>query len=211
MTEQNMRAVDRAQSAFHALLVDPHPDRRWNLACGLKDMGAEAVAGITMTHSVRMERSVAAKCDLVLLHSGPAADSAAEMVADLRRNGGERVLVIASEREPAPAIAAFEAEAVGYLIDRSDPASADGPVVRPSPRGAGLVRDEHDANAQRLSAREIEILSMVADGKSNREIGVDLALSVNTVKGHLAKVSKKLQTGDRSRMVLLALRAGVIS
>ncbi|WP_340687944.1 LuxR C-terminal-related transcriptional regulator [Amycolatopsis coloradensis] len=211
MTEQNSRAVDRAQSAFHALLVDPHPDRRWNLAYRLKAMGAEAVAEITMTHSVRMETSVAASCDLVLLHSGQATDSTAEMVADLRRHGGKRVLVIASEREPAPAIAAFAANAVGYLIDRSDPAPADGPVVQPSPRDEGLVRDEHDTHAQRLSAREIEILSMVADGKSNREISVDLALSVNTVKGHLAKVAKKLQTGDRSRMVLLALRAGVIS
>ncbi|AGM08021.1 LuxR C-terminal-related transcriptional regulator [Amycolatopsis keratiniphila] len=211
MTEQNPRAADRAQSAFHALLVDPNPDRRWNLACGLKAMGAEAVAEITMTHSARMEKSVVAECDLVLLHSGQATDSAAETVADLRRHGGERVLVIASEREPAPAIAAFAANAVGYLIDRSDPAQVDGPVARPSPRDEKLVRGEHDTPAQRLSAREIEILSLVAEGKSNREISVDLALSANTVKGHLARVSKKLQTGDRSRMVLLALRAGVIS
>ncbi|MFE5566557.1 LuxR C-terminal-related transcriptional regulator [Amycolatopsis japonica] len=194
--------------------MDPHPGRRRNLADGLLDMGADAVREITMTHSVRVEMSAAAMCDLVLLHAGQDPEGAVESVGDLRRQRGKRVVVIASENDPAPAIAALAANAVGYLVDRFDPAPSapsGSLVVRPSPLEGGLVRDEYGKQAHYLSAREIEILALVANGKSNREISADLALSVNTVKGHLVKVGRKLRTGDRSRMVLLALRAGVIS
>jgi DNA-binding CsgD family transcriptional regulator len=61
-----------------------------------------------------------------------------------------------------------------------------------------------------LSAREIEVLQLVAGGHSNRDIGVALHLSALTVKSHLARISRKLGTGDRAEMVALALRAGVI-
>lgn len=174
-------------------------------------MGAGAVREITMTHSVRMETSAAARCDLVLLHAGQDPRGAVETVGDLRRRGGKRVVVISSENDPAPAIAALAAKAVGYLVDRFDPAPSGGLVARPSALDGGLVRDEYGEHVHYLSAREIEILALVANGKPNREIAVDLALSVNTVKSHLVKVGRKLRTGDRSRMVLLALRAGVIS
>jgi DNA-binding CsgD family transcriptional regulator len=62
-----------------------------------------------------------------------------------------------------------------------------------------------------LSAREIEVLELVASGRSNRDIGAVLHLSALTVKSHLARIARKLGTGDRAEMVALALRAGVIS
>jgi DNA-binding CsgD family transcriptional regulator len=61
-----------------------------------------------------------------------------------------------------------------------------------------------------LSAREIEVLELVAGGRSNRDIGEALGLSALTVKSHLARIARKLGTGDRAEMVLIALRAGVI-
>jgi DNA-binding CsgD family transcriptional regulator len=61
-----------------------------------------------------------------------------------------------------------------------------------------------------LTAREIEVLSLVADGRSNKWIAEELALSSLTVKSHLARISRKLGTGDRSHLVAIALRAGAI-
>ena len=61
-----------------------------------------------------------------------------------------------------------------------------------------------------LSGREIEVLRLVADGQSNKEIGDQLGLSALTVKSHLARIARKLGTGDRAEMVALAMRAGVI-
>ncbi|MDT4947640.1 MAG: hypothetical protein QOJ37_235 [Pseudonocardiales bacterium] len=61
-----------------------------------------------------------------------------------------------------------------------------------------------------LSGREIEVLHLVADGRSNKEIGEALGLSALTVKSHLARIARKLGTGDRAEMVAMAMRAGVI-
>ena len=63
---------------------------------------------------------------------------------------------------------------------------------------------------QEATAREIEVLQLVAEGRSNKDIGVDLGLSALTVKSHLARIGRKLGTGDRAEMVALALRAGSI-
>jgi DNA-binding CsgD family transcriptional regulator len=61
-----------------------------------------------------------------------------------------------------------------------------------------------------LDAREVQLLQLVADGKSNKEIGEGLNLSVLTVKAHLSRIGGKLGTGDRATMVALAMRSGVI-
>ncbi|HLZ39056.1 MAG TPA: helix-turn-helix transcriptional regulator, partial [Mycobacteriales bacterium] len=61
-----------------------------------------------------------------------------------------------------------------------------------------------------LSGREVEVLQLVADGRSNKEIGEELGLSALTVKSHLARIACKLGTGDRAEMVALAMRSDVI-
>jgi DNA-binding CsgD family transcriptional regulator len=74
---------------------------------------------------------------------------------------------------------------------------------RPTPeRGTGI---------DSLSAREIQVLQLVAEGKSNKDIGVALGLSALTVKSHLARIARKLGTGDRAEMVATALRSGAIA
>ena len=57
-----------------------------------------------------------------------------------------------------------------------------------------------------LTAREIGVLGLVAEGRSNRQIGEDLELSALTVKSHLARISRKVGTGDRAEMVAYAIR-----
>jgi DNA-binding NarL/FixJ family response regulator len=61
-----------------------------------------------------------------------------------------------------------------------------------------------------LSAREVEVLRRVAAGKSNKEIGSEMALSPLTIKSHLARISRKLGTGDRAGLVAIATRAGLL-
>jgi DNA-binding NarL/FixJ family response regulator len=73
-------------------------------------------------------------------------------------------------------------------------------------RGAG----PSEGGVSELSGREIEVLHLVADGRSNKEIGEELGLSALTVKSHLARIARKLGTGDRAGMVAVALRTGII-
>jgi DNA-binding CsgD family transcriptional regulator len=71
--------------------------------------------------------------------------------------------------------------------------------------------DARGEGVDSLSAREIQVLQLVADGKSNKDIGEALGLSALTVKSHLARIARKLGTGDRAEMVVTAMRAGAVS
>lgn len=59
-----------------------------------------------------------------------------------------------------------------------------------------------------LTARELQILARVAEGCSNRVIGLELGISEQTVKNHLAKVLQRLNVSDRTASVVLSLRNG---
>ncbi|MFC9251872.1 response regulator transcription factor [Amycolatopsis thailandensis] len=175
-------------------------------------MGAGEVSEHTTTRAVHAAGPPAGEFDLAIVHTGHQPRHTAELIGDLRRQGSERVVVIASSPDPAPAVAAFSGKATGYLVDRAKTVALPAPrtaTTSPVPGGT-LVVSEFEGHVGDLSAREIEIISLIADGRSNPEIGAAIGVSVNTVKGHLARMARKLHTGDRSRMVLLALRSGVI-
>jgi two-component system, NarL family, response regulator DegU len=61
-----------------------------------------------------------------------------------------------------------------------------------------------------LSEREIEVLQHVADGKSNKEVAVELTISEKTVKAHLRSIFRKLEVGDRAQAVATAMRRGLV-
>ena len=62
-----------------------------------------------------------------------------------------------------------------------------------------------------LSHRELQVLTLVADGKTNKQIGTDLYLSTATIHSHLKNVFRKLDANDRAHAVAKAFRAGVLS
>ena len=132
------------------------------------------------------------------------------LVADLRGRAGPAAVVLSAAEDPYTVRAAFVAGVRGFLVssaagDRpacSRPAAGGLRVPRPAPGGL--------TGAEGLSGREVEVLQLVADGRSNKEIGELLGLSALTVKSHLARIARKLGTGDRAEMVVVAMRAGVI-
>ena len=76
---------------------------------------------------------------------------------------------------------------------------------------AGSMPAPMNAGCRELSAREIEVLRLVADGRSNKAIGQTMGLSALTVKSHLARIARKLGTGDRAGMVAVGMRGGILS
>jgi len=62
-----------------------------------------------------------------------------------------------------------------------------------------------------LSAREKQVLELVAEGRTNTEIADVLGLAGGTIKSHLGRIGHKLGTGDRAAMVTTALRTGLIT
>jgi two-component system, NarL family, response regulator len=61
-----------------------------------------------------------------------------------------------------------------------------------------------------LTPREMEVLKLIADGKSNKEIAKDLSVSEDTIKHHVSNVINKLEVADRTEAVLVAIKRGLI-
>jgi DNA-binding NarL/FixJ family response regulator len=68
---------------------------------------------------------------------------------------------------------------------------------------------EHMAD-EPISSRELEVLSLVATGKRNKEIAGELSIAEDTVKMHVRNILSKLQVSDRTEAVTIALRRGII-
>jgi DNA-binding NarL/FixJ family response regulator len=176
------------------LLVDPDRATRESLHAGLTEIGIGRVIPASSLAAVEelAERGVVGDLALISLLTG---QDVSRIITVLRTSGWARVLALAPTADIGPVIDAVGAGVNGVLIGR-----------RANPAAANIPSSIHD-----LSSREIEVIRLVADGRSNKWIGDELGLSALTVKSHLARIGRKLGTGDRAHMVALAMRAGVIS
>jgi len=86
-------------------------------------------------------------------------------------------------------------------------AGASGVVSTP---GVDLAAPDDSLPVHSLTTRELDVVRLVAEGMSNREIAVKLDLSPLTVKSHLGRIARKLGVGDRAHIVALACRGQVI-
>ena len=202
------------------LVVEDEPQMRRALDLNLTARGYEVVTAEDGTGA--LNEHAAREPDVIVLDLGLPDGSGLDLLADLRSAGWQRLVVLSAADDPYSVRAAFVAGAQGYLLKSASPlVVADGvrrvldggvyadPSVA-SLLAAGLRGGPVDSGVSELSGREIEVLRLVSDGQSNKQIGDLLGLSALTVKSHLARIARKLGTGDRAEMVALAMRAGVI-
>ena len=182
---------------FAAMVVVNSPAVRETVAHTLRAMGARHVLEIGTVAEARA-RASAGIADLVVAEAGLPDGSGIALVRELRAAGWTRGMVIATSDDPYSVRAAVGAGIRCYVV---------------SAAGTGLARPstERGEGVDSLSAREIQVLQLVAEGQSNKDIGVALGLSALTVKSHLARIARKLGTGDRAEMVATSLRSGVIA
>ena len=217
----NGAAVERTD-AFTAMVVDDHPLLRESMVGRLKAMGATEVLEAASVAEARARANVSGPRDLCILDLGLPDGNGLDLLSELRAAGWPRLVVLSAADDPYSVRAAFVAGAQGYLLKSASPAIVSDGVRRVLEGGvyadpsvasllaAGLRGGPTESGVSELSAREIEVLKLVADGKSNKEIGEALNLSALTVKSHLARIARKLGTGDRAEMVATVMRAGVI-
>ena len=184
---------------FAALVVVATPALREAVAYTLRALGARHVLEVSTVAEARL-RAAAGVADLCIAEAGLPDGSGIALVRELRAQGWVRGMVLTTSDDPYSVRAAISAGVRSYLVST---ATAGSVPVRPGDaRGEGV---------DSLSAREIQVLQLVADGKSNKDIGEELGLSALTVKSHLARIARKLGTGDRAEMVVTAMRAGAVS
>ncbi|MBD8058623.1 helix-turn-helix transcriptional regulator [Cellulomonas sp. JH27-2] len=121
------------------------------------------------------------------------------LVTNLRRRGSHRVVVL-TRRASRPELGILLAGGVRGAVAGTTTASLVRLPAPPPP----------PAELPELTAREISVLELVADGRSNRLIGEELGLSALTVKSHLARISRKFGTGDRAELVAISIRGGIL-
>ena len=78
------------------------------------------------------------------------------------------------------------------------------------PRASTFAPNEHAQSSLGITEREREVLQLLADGRSNKEIAARLGLSPNTVKTHIARLFEKLRVARRTEAILLARELGLV-
>lgn len=194
------------------LIVDDHPVVRQGLRALLEVQDGLTVVGESGDGPTAVSLATSLRPDIVLLDLKlPGMDGIA--VLESLRSSGLRVLVLTSATQPSAASQAIRAGAAGVLYKDIDPDALvrairsvhDGNVLLAQEAAGSLVRG---SRVDSLTPREREVLSRIAEGKSNREIARLLRLSEKTVKAHVSAVLAKLGVQDRTQAAVYAVRHG---
>jgi len=186
---------------FTAMAVVAHPGMRETVVRRLHTLGALEVSEAASVAEARARAIATGPRDLCVIDLALPDGSGLSLLGELRQAGWGRCVALSPGDDPYSVRAALAAGVKGFVVTGSP-----NDAVRTTPSGRRAT-----GGPDGLSQREIEVLQLVAQGRSNRDIGVALSLSALTVKSHLARIARKLGTGDRAEMVAVALRAGVIS
>jgi DNA-binding NarL/FixJ family response regulator len=195
------------------LLVDDHPVARQGLRALLEVEDSFAVAGEASDGPGAVALAASLRPDIVLLDLKlPGMDGIA--VLESLHTAGTRVLVLTSVTEPSRARQAMRAGAAGVVYKDIDPDALirairsvhDGNVLLAASAAGSLLRDGDRADS--LTGREREVLALIAEGRSNREIARLLHVSEKTVKAHVSSVLAKLGVQDRTQAAVYAVRHG---
>jgi DNA-binding NarL/FixJ family response regulator len=205
------------------LLVDDHPLVRHGLTELLGGTDDISVVAAVDDGDQAASAAIEHTPDVVLMDlSMPRMDGIAatrELLAGLPT---ARVIVLTSFSESERIHDALEAGAIGYLLKDAEPedvvravrdaAAGDAPL---SPRAARALLPQNRrpgrAQSDALSAREREVLALVAAGLPNKSIARRLDISEKTVKAHLTRVFSVLGVSDRTSAALWAQRHGVVA
>jgi DNA-binding NarL/FixJ family response regulator len=208
--------------AIRVLLVDDHAVVREGLRTflqlqdGIEIVGEAADGEEAVREAERLHPDVILM-DLVM----PKLDGVGAMRELRRRLPGSRVIVLTSFAQDDRLLPAIQAGAAGYLLKNVEPAElaravkeahAGGTLLDPriaSRLVEAIAQPPGEEPHERLTAREREVLALIALGRSNKRIALELGIAEKTVKTHVGHLLAKLGVPDRTGAALLAVREGL--
>jgi DNA-binding NarL/FixJ family response regulator len=202
-------------SAITVLLVDDHLVVRSGLRALLGtqadiEVVAEAASGEEALQLLALGPVSVVVMDLAM---GPGMDGIEAIRSIRQRNKAQAILVFTTYDSDADIVRAVDAGAMGYLLKDAAPdeifsavrGAVQGKSVMSAPVASRLFQQLRNPD-QILTPREAELLSLLTEGLSNRELGQRLFISEATVKTHLAHIYAKLGVDTRAAAIATAIR-----
>jgi len=203
-------------SSIRILIVDDHPIMRVGITALLassKEMEVIAQAG-SGEEAVKLHARYSP--DITLMDLRLPGISGVETIRSIRgQSPKSRFIVLTTYEGDEDIYQAMEAGASGYLVKGMPQEMLVNAIKKvhaggrylPPPVSQALTSRTRDSN---LSNREREVLRLLANGKSNREIAVQLGITEATVKCHVSVILMRLNASDRTQAVVTALQRGLI-
>ncbi len=204
--------------AISVLLADDHSLVRRGFRRILEDEEGMQVVGEASNgvEAIRLSHELKPKV-VVMDLSMPELDGVQATREIVKHLPDTQVLVLSMHSDDNYVRNALDAGAKGYLLKSAIDVDLVGAIraVAEGQRfiGSGLkyVAQEQDDELKRLTAREKQVLQLIAQGKSNKEIASLLELSVNTVSVHRANLMEKMNIHRTAELVLFAIRKGLVA
>ena len=202
-------------------VVDPHAIYRRGLAVCLESLPEVEFVGQAGSVRTAWEDEALLAADLVIVD--PAMPGGPDFVGAVAESAGAPVVVCTSVTSEAAVLAALQSGAAGVLRKDTLTTESLANAVRAAVDGTGVVTsellrelldgigaDDDKPGGARLTDREQQVLSLIAEGHPTREVAQQLCYSERTVKNVLHDVVTKLNARSRSQAVAHAVREGLI-
>jgi len=208
--------MPKGPNPIRILLADDHPLLRDGVAGLMADqpdmeLVAEASNGRETIDQFRKHRP-----DIILLDLQMPEINGIEAILAIRAESPDaRIIVLTTYTGDVQILRALKAGAQAYLLKSTlrrellDTIRAVHKGQRRIPPEVAAKIAEHAAD-DLLTSREIEVLRLIAAGKANKLVASDLAITEETVKGHVKSILSKLGATDRTHAVTIALKRGII-
>ena len=208
---------------IHILIIDDHTIVRDGLQALISAEPGMQVIGVGSDGIEAVEMALVLNPDVILLDLFMPRKDGVQATTEIKKNNSAaRILILTSFAEDHQVFSAIKAGAMGYMM--KDSSSDDliqairdvyqnKPALQPA-IARKLMRDIQGETALSqtegaLTEREIEILQMVAQGRTNQQIADELFLSERTVRTHITNILAKLRLENRTQAALYALREGI--
>jgi len=208
---------------IRVLIADDHAVVRQGLRAFLEVQDDIEVVGEAADGAKAVKLTESLAPDVVLMDLVMPRVDGIEAIRQIRASGsGARVIVLTSFADDQKVFAAVRAGAAGYLLKDVSPNEL-AEAIRTVNRGEALLNpavaaklmqefahEARPAASQSLTEREMDVLRLIARGRSNKEIALDLGVAEKTVKTHVSSILGKLQLADRTQAALYAVRERLV-